>query len=203
MLEINESDFKPIRDFVFIEADAERGRKKKLEDGTEIFIDTDFNPHSTENATQDGIVRYIPTKLESGKRMELSPGDHVYTHHFLCDEENKIMVNGKLLYMLRYESIYCKVVPTGIQMLENWNLVEPIEEDESNYKTASGIYIKSSPDVVKQNGTMRCPSPKIEECGVNEGDRVIFTKVADYPIKIEGQTLYRMEDRDILAVVQN
>ena len=68
MLEINESDFRPIRDFVFIEADAERGRKKKLEDGKEIFIDTDFNPHSTENATQDGIVRYIPTKLESGKR---------------------------------------------------------------------------------------------------------------------------------------
>ena len=42
MLEINESDFRPIRDFVFIEADAERGRKKKLEDGKEIFIDTDF-----------------------------------------------------------------------------------------------------------------------------------------------------------------
>jgi co-chaperonin GroES (HSP10) len=85
-------------------------------------------------------------------------------------------------------------------MLTHWNFIEPIEEDESNYKTKSGIYIKPSPGVVKQRGIVKHPSKFLIEQGVKKGDKVIFDRVADYKIIVEGETYYRVQDRHIEAV---
>ena len=41
-------------------------------------------------------------------------------------------------------------------MLNGFNLVEAIEEDESNYKTASGIYIKPSIEEEKHIAIASC-----------------------------------------------
>ena len=81
---------KPIRDVVFIQADPEKNATRKLTEDVEIVIDTAFHPHATEYVTQEGTVINPPTKLSNKQPVELKAGDYVYTHHFLCDEDQSL-----------------------------------------------------------------------------------------------------------------
>jgi co-chaperonin GroES (HSP10) len=187
---------------VLIQADKESNREKKLTEGTNIIIEAEAgnDQYTTQNVTQDGIVRHVPSRCDSGIPVEIKEGDHVYAHHFLCDEDNKIKVNGVDCYIMDYEHIYCVVSDGEIRMLSKWNFVEPIEEAEENYKTESGIYLKPNAERIGQRAIACHLSKEIKEQGVKEGDRIIFHRVADYPILVEGKEYYRIEDRHIEAI---
>ena len=201
VIKIRSSNFLPIKDVVYVEADPDKNKKKDLGGGVEIVIDTAFYPHATDNVTQDGIVRYVPARLSSGGKVDLAPGDHVYTHHFLCDLDAKVIINDKPLQRILHELIYCKIVDGKIQMLTPYSLVEPIYEDESKYITKSGIYTKPGPGKEPRIGILKHTNDELREMGAKEGDKICFTEVADYEMWIEGILYYRMKNRDVLGLV--
>lgn len=199
MIEINEPNFRANR-MCYIQADKEKNKEQELGDtGIKLFIDAEAGnrQHHKETVTQDGIVMYPAAKCDSGLDIQIKKGDHVYTHHFLCDDENAVMINGVLCYEISYDAIYCVIEGANIRMLNKWSFAEPIEEDESNYKTESGIYTKSTVDNVLQKARMVYPSEEMKRCGVKKGDIVIYYRVGGYEMIVEGETYYRLEDRHI------
>lgn len=186
--------FKPVKDFVYISADPEKNRYKDLGNGKKLWIDGAFEPHSTEHCTQDGIVKYLPTKLSGKKKIELKVGDRVFCHHFLCDEDNLTTITGEPLYKLEYELIYCKL-NGKIEMLDGFNFVEPIIEGQISKIIISPFERKSA-----VRGILRHTNPAMIELGAKVGDTVYFTKASDYEMKVEGERYFRMGNEDIVAV---
>ena len=189
--------FKPIKDFVYLSADPEKNRYKNLGNGTKIWIDGAFNPHDTEHCTQDGIVKYLPVKLSKKKKIELKVGDRVFTHHFLCDEDNKTEITGEPLYKLEYDLIYCKY-NGKIEMLDGFNFVEPIVEGQ-----ISKIIFSPFERISATTGILRHTNPAMIELGAKVGDTVFFSRASDYEMKVEGERYFRMSNEDILAVKES
>lgn len=193
-MKVKSEKFQPVKDFVYIEADPEKKHYKDLGNGKKIWVDAAFNPHEKENCTQDGIVRYIPIKLSTKKEIKLKAGDRVFCHHFLCDEDNLVEVNGKKLYRLNYEMIYC-TLNGKIKMLDGWNFVEPLEK-----KKPSAIIIAPFQKKETLKGVLKHTNPSLIEKGAKEGDTIFFTRESDYEMIVEGETFYRMNNEDIIAV---
>ena len=197
---------KPLRDVVYIRAERDKNSSRKLGDsGVEIFIDTVFQPSSTENACHDGEVVYTPSKLSNGFPVELEPGDHVYGSHNITSEDHEDDRAGEDLYRVNYrDSLYCKILADGkIHMLSDWNLIEPIFEPEENLysKVVPDLQVKTKLDKLPNIGTMRHPSAGMQEMGLKDGDTIWFTNNSDYEMFVEGTLYYRMKDQDIAGTV--
>jgi co-chaperonin GroES (HSP10) len=192
----------PIKDKVFILADKDKNARKQLGDtGVEILIDTAFEPHATENVTQEGIVLQPPSRLSSGKKVEIERGDYVYTHHFLCDDDQQIEHEGQKFFQLIYEYVHCKVKDGEITMVGDWNLIEPWEEPEE--VTPAGIILPNFDKPETPNmGIARHITDYMKDLGVEEGDKVYFTKNSDYEMIVEGVTYWRMRDQDIIGIAE-
>ena len=84
-----------------------------------------------------------------------------------------------------------------------------VEREESQEKTAGGIYI---PDAAKDKPTrgtiISVGTGKVldestrGEMQVKKGDRVLFTSYAGTEVKIDGEELMIMSEDDVLAVVE-
>lgn len=198
MLKIESESFKPTKDYVFIAADKDKASHYKS-GALDIIIDTRFNPHARLNATQDGTLKYLPLKLTSKGKIEANIGDRVFAHHFLCNDENRVDVNGEILYHILYESVYFKITDGVITMLNDYNLVEAVVEKEK-----SSIII--TPDMAKKKsnntGVIKHVNKELSELGVKSGDTIIFTKNSDYDIDVDGTMFYCMKNRDIVAIVE-
>ena len=189
---------KPIKDVVFIEADPEKNAIKTLAPGVDILIDTAFEPHATETVTQDGTVLQPPSRLRGGGNVDLKAGDKVYTHHFLCDEDQALELEGKKFYQLAYQMCYCRIREGKMKMLGDWNFIEPIEDKKKT--TESGIIYNFTPDKEPQVGVAKHINEDMRELGVKEGDLVYFTINSDYEILVEGEKFWRMRNVDIIGI---
>jgi len=199
MLSIDSPNFKPTKDYVFVHADKDKTETITLKSGLKLYQDRRFRPMHRGNAVQDGVVRKVPMKLTSKQPIEIAVGDHIYFHHFTVAPENEVEINGELLYHCSYsDSIYCKVVDGKIVMLNDYNFIEAVAEEEK-----STIII--TPDSAKKNsssrGIIRHVNKELQELSVKEGDTIVFTKNSDYDIDVEGTMYYCMKSRDIVAVI--
>lgn len=184
----------PRNDIVYIEADKD---KYSVSDGG-ILKDISYNPLAKGNVVQDGVVLSVCEKAKNSYyytplEINIEPGDHVYTHHFLTDKAFERNFNRKTYYEIKYEDVYCKVVDNEIQMLNDWNFVTPIEQNLS--RTDSGIYLELEAKNEVCVGLMQHPN---KDMGVYPGDRVLFKRGREYEIDVEGNTYYRINNRDIL-----
>ena len=200
-----EGDIVPLQGFIFIET--QRDKHTNLEYGSlKLIKDISHDQYGTENATQDGIVRY------AYEGCPVIPGDKIYGHHFMCDLENAYDINGVRMYKIHVRSLYCVVRDGEIAMVGHWNFITPIEIEE---KTAGGIFIPQFVNVSnnpsasdykvkskfdEEKGHITHLSTGIMAKGVNKGDLVWWTKNSDYQMKVEGKIYYRMTDEDIVAV---
>lgn len=191
---------KPIRDVVFIEADPKKNAIKHLAPGVDIIIDTAFEPHATENVTQDGVVLQPPSKLRGGERVDLKAGDKVYTHHFLCDEDQSLELEGKKFYQLAYQMCYCRIREGKMKMLGDWNFIEPPKKEKEKTTNSGIIYNLAPASKEPQVGIARHINEKMREWGVSEGDSVYFTINSDYEILVEGKKYWRMRNVDIIGI---
>ncbi len=93
-----------------------------------------------------------------------------------------------------------KVKPLGDRIL--------IKKVDAEEKTASGIVLPGSAQEKPQMAEVLAVGPGAYEDGklvpmdVKVGDKVIFSKYGGTEIKIDGETLSIMSQRDILAVVE-
>lgn len=190
----------PMEDFVYIETD--KSRKSVIKDGEfEYFNDTTYNPHHKDNVVQDGIVHSVCTRAKDSYffkelDIEIAPGDHIYTHHFLTDSDNEREFNGKTYYEIRYENLYCKVIGEEIIMLNEWNFITPIPESIS--QSESGIILEFAQKNKLRIGKVNHLSKSLYKKGVNIGDTICFKQGREYEIIVEGNTYYRINSNDII-----
>lgn len=92
-----------------------------------------------------------------------------------------------------------------IQPIGDKILVRPLPEEEV---TKSGIYL---PDTAKEKpqegevlavGEGKWIEGKLVPLSVRVGDRVIFTKYGGDEIKVDGEELKIIEEKDVLAIVK-
>lgn len=92
-----------------------------------------------------------------------------------------------------------------IQPIGDKILVRPLPEEEV---TKSGIYL---PDTAKEKpqegevlavGEGKWIEGKLVPLSVKAGDRVIFTKYGGDEIKVDGEELKIIEEKDVLAIVK-
>ena len=134
--------------------------------------------------------------------IDIKPGDRVYCHHFLCDEENAVTINNKVVYQQEYFNIYCKIVDGEVAtMFRDWVFIEPIEEPEENYKTKSGIFLKPKAETQHKYGIARHINEELRSWGVKEGDKLLFDDAAEYEINVEGKRYFRVQNKYIYGLV--
>ena len=198
---------KPLRDFVFIRANPTKNAVKQIAPGVEIIVDQTYEPHSMTHVTQDGIIEYLPKgfSLDYQKDidfqvMELEVGDHVYCHHFLCDEHvrtTKVDKNGNGLYYLLYGEVYCAIRDGKINMIGEWNLVDPVKIEAP--KSAAGIITQVQQKMEPLKGIARHINERLRDLGINKGDEIFFDADSDYEMMVEGKMYYRMQNTYILG----
>ena len=184
---------KPLRDLIWIEVEKRYNDTVEI-NGQEIFLNPTYNPEL--HARQHGTVYAVSDKIK-----DIKIGDKVYTHHFLCNDTQRInFIKDKKIFEINKPMMYCVVRDSKVIMLSNYVFVEQVIEDEEDCKTESGIWFKSSPEDVTLHGILRHANKDLIEQGANIGDKVIFSDNSEYKMNIEGKELMRMRNEDVLAI---
>jgi co-chaperonin GroES (HSP10) len=189
-----------IRDTFFIKADKDLHKTLSIKghDGKPLILDTDFGKY--EHATQIGQVYGIPLEITSQYKNDnpVKQLDIVVVHHFVVQDPNRVADD---IYRCDYFHIWAKIQNDKLEPLEDFIFVEPIQEPESAMYSAGGSFkVKNTRDFIKCQGIVFSPSKSVEAYGILPGDKVFFTKDADYEITILGKKLYRMRLRNIIGV---
>ncbi len=164
-----------------------------------LIVDTDYNKYK--HAVQVGRIEALPLRVTSQYKYdtELSIGDTILFHHFICQPDHKVNV-GELTYRCEYFHMFARMNGKTIEALEDIIFVEPIKDSAENNTSFCGLILKNTFDVVKQQGIVYAPSKQAMRLGIFPGDKIFFTQSADYSINVGGKNLYRMRIRNIVAI---
>lgn len=193
---------KPLKDLFLVSAN--ESQNEKTESG--IFIDTTWDKYR--HAVQDGIVESVPLTITPKFRgdVDIKVGDKVYFHHFVVQQDNYILHNGKKLFKADYYNMYCKIENGEPVMLEDWILAEPVFEKEEDIQKKIGslvLYTKATPDKKKKIATVSYVSKTGEDQGLKNGDTIVYKDSADYDMKIEGKEYYRIKLANVAAIIRD
>lgn len=183
--------------------------KKRMVGGIELITPTHFRPFEIHNVVQDAIVVAL---CDNAKELEV--GDKVYGTHTMTTDERKVEIEGEALYRVDVTTdVYCKIKDGKIIPINNYCFASPMveaaeglemERDEKIgqlfAKTKTGIIVDTDVKSSTKRALMKYPSEELMEMGIKEGDIVLYRKDCDYEMIIEGQTLFRIRTKDILAV---
>jgi co-chaperonin GroES (HSP10) len=132
-------------------------------------------------------------------------GDRVI-FHFNCLEmarESNYVIEDETGYeylAIMAELIYCTVRQGEIMPVGNNVLVKPIDETEADLRTRTGIITKAQKGKKAQEGIVAVVGHNMgRQVLIEKGDNVLFSKDDDIPLRVEGQTYWRMKHEDILA----
>ncbi len=190
----------PVSNIVYVQADKTKKSKITI-GGIEMYVDTTYNPLATENVTQDGKVFSVCLEakdsiFEHPLPIEIAPGDHVYTHHFLTHADSEREFEGKKYYETMYENMYCKIVNGKIVMLNDWNFVSAIDADQ---EVVGEVIVDVKKRKQHRTGIIKHLSKSLAARGSKEGDKIIFKKGREYRIIVEGTEYYRISTNDIIC----
>ena len=183
---------------------------------TKLILNTTFNP--LQLARQHGEVYIAPDWLPKGLDFDVKKGDKVYFHHLITsntasagtknitndDYKSEHLIDWieeENVYKIHWQYLYARVRNGNLKMLHHWNFVEQKIESEEDIKSESGIFLKSEQEDIELHGHMAHLSDWMKEQGIKKGDEVIFSENSEYKMDIEGKTLMRMRNQDILAKV--
>lgn len=143
----------------------------------------------------------------------LNPGDKVIIHHNICrkrlttkgDEINSdYFIEDDLYYVPlsevflhkkedKWEALapYAFVKPIKAESIKSENLIIPEHFYKDEYEGNKHLY-----------GVLKYSNNQLEYFGAKEGDTIVFDKHSEYKFEIDGELLYKMSTKDILAVVE-
>lgn len=164
-----------------------------------LLVDTDYNKYK--HATQIGKVVATPIRITAQYINDtlINIGDVVVFHHFVCQSENKVKFMDGNIYRADYFNLYGKVEDNKLIPIEDIFFVTPILEPEENMYEGV-LQIKPHREYIKQQGIVYSVSKSMSDLGLMVGDKVFFTKDADYPMTINNALLYRMRKRNIVII---
>lgn len=169
--------------------------KKELDNGKTIYLASYWNELMSTN--QDAIVKHPSTLSGTNHPVEVEEGDKVYVHHFIVQPDRHYDIKGRKYAELEYEHIYCKIVDDEIKMIGDYVFLERLFEDESTCTSPSGLWLKDSPDEVYSVGILRHAN---KDTGIETGTKVVYSRLSDYEMVVEGEKLLRMKNEDLLAI---
>lgn len=176
--------------------------------------------NDADNANKEGVVVATP------KWSNIKAGDTVYFHHSIVEwrtggnvSESYCIDKEEGLYRIPYapvdygDPLYNKVYAHKdsdgvIQSVNGWVLLKQVREDFK--QTSSGLFlVESIEDTVYASGEVK-PKKNFGEVvytnehlestlGLCQGDVVIHKPDGEYPIVIDGETLWRVWDSFILS----
>jgi len=188
--------WKTSNDRVIVELKGLYDNEIKVGDFT-MKVDTIFR--KLHNAVQEATVVACPDNKE------IEVGDTVFVHHFVVENERIVPVKDKHYRWLEYNQIYARMRDGILKALGYFVLVEPVKFDEAKFKnkTDSGLVLsrKTGTEYVDRVGFVAHVGDEAFEAGVSVGDKIFFNKNCEYEININGKMYYRMEKRDVIAVI--
>ena len=165
------------------------------------------------NSTVESVrhINRIATVLEAPDFTILKKGDKVICHHNIFRIRNgikgqKVRSNYNLednVYFVPFTEVFM------FKREENWEAIRPyvfIKPAYYNDKKVDNITLvgnsnNSHKGNKKLRGFVKYPNDDITKSGVKVGDEVVFSSHSQYEFNVEGETLYKMSTRDILAII--
>lgn len=204
-------NLRPIKNYVLVEMSKEFEDTHKINEDLELVIDVSWAnyQHVRQNAT-------VVCLSENVKNVCI--GDEVWIHHFVPTDEDMtgkpVSLHDKYLFKKTGKKMYWvdatpreKKGPEQLlayrgkdgvlKTYGNFVLVEPIKQEIP--QTASGIFLMSTPPKeVREEGIVVCSNDTLRAYGVNEGDRVKFSKNSEYELKVDDKVYWKMHTTDII-----
>jgi hypothetical protein len=162
--------------------------------GKKITVNSSLEDHRHVN--RFATVLSTPVHYEG----DISPGDTIIVHHNVFRTYFDVKGRSKKspnyfkdnLYFIDPFQFYVFHNGTEWRSVEDWCFVKPVDKEnaylyEDGYEEHTGILVYGN--------------NRLEEIGVLPGQRVKFLKDSEYEFTIEGELLYRMNTKDIVAKV--
>ena len=191
----------PLRDFVFVETDADEFKSTNI-GGVNFRFDDEYSSFKDGLTKQSGKVISVPRVALDPFTLEpievkIKKGDTVYCLQKLTHEDNCRIINGKKVYQIIYEDCYCVERNGKIIMLNEWNLLEPIDNEVENIGSFEFIEKKK---VDNRFAKVSFICDKLSSFGVKVGDVVAMKDNRDYPLIINEKKYYRVSTRSIVGI---
>lgn len=184
---------RPTKDIYWIKVEKETEDTIKL-NGVEIFRDTSYDPMKL--ARQHGVVYKTPIVDSTG--FDIKEGDRVWFHHFVATENNIVeYADEDGVYQATASQVFLVKRGEDYIPLGHWNFVE--QEVKEIETTESGLMLSHLEGDMELHGTVVIGN---KELGTKEGSRVLFSKNSEYDMDIDGRSLLRMRNFDILATYE-
>lgn len=189
---------KAIRDRVFLALEKETEDTVTFENGLEIFIDTAFD--RARHARQYGYVVSVSDTVHLYKEYEdgvdLRVGDKVWFHHFAIEKSNVFNVGDKTHYTLPYSMLFLLERDGQYIPLNEFVFVRPCEA----VKEVSGLVNPLVGDLSKRKAEVVYVNERSkQELGIDVGSVVHLSGRGNYDMKINGEVLYRLRHRQLIA----
>ena len=171
--------------------------------GQEIYLDSKWNEF--EHRICYGEIASAPIRHNTGAK----EGDTLFFHHHVTTTDHFKVDEG--LYLSTYQEYrphsiaYRRKEDGEIVMLGDWLFVEPAEVEKVDKVTDSGIVTELGINVKDRDvATVVAPTEYLKVQGVKAGDRVGFSKDADYKMKLDdGSIVFRMTEDHLLYVEES
>lgn len=202
---------KPIRNIIYVRANAQERNIHRLATGKELFIAdpiatsdkyADFNEY--ERVVQYGIIVHLPTKIEPHYvfDQELKEGDKIWFHHFVVAEDNQDTINDEKLYRCHYRDVYAIERDGELIPVQDYVFLSYVMEEKHMYMSESGLFIKPEPTTQRNIGLIEYSCKTAERYGLKKGDKVYWLDNSDYKMTINGKEYIRMKLNRIVALVE-
>jgi hypothetical protein len=142
-----------------------------------------------------GVIKYLPNNYKG----DIEIGDMLIVHHnvfrtyydYLGNKKESFNHIKDNMFFVGREFIYMVIKKDGTKVaFENNVFVKPIYESYSIFEDETEV---------EHIGTLYLSNEELEKEGFYKGDGVMFAKDSEYEFMIEGERLYRMTTKKILA----
>jgi len=165
------------------------------------------------NSTIESVahINRIAKVIEAPIFTILKKGDEVVVHHNMFRLRNgikgkKIQSNYHLegnKYFIPLTEVFMYRRGGEWKSIRPFVFIKPIELEEESVGrfTITKTSTNSHKGMKKLRGIVKYNNDDLESQGVKIGDEIIFSYYSEYEFNIEGETLYKMSTKDILAVL--
>lgn len=166
------------------------------------------------NSTIESVahINRIAKVVDAPEFTILEKGDEVVIHHNMLRLRNGIRgkkvksnyhLEGNLYFVPLTEVFMYKRGDSEWSSLQPFVFVKPIPKEE---ELTQGLLIgvdnsNSHKGMQKLRGLVKYGNESLSSKGVNNGDKVIFSPWSEYEFNIDGEILYKMSTKDIVAVL--
>lgn len=162
--------------------------------GQKIIINSTVEDHKHVNRFAEVIE--VPIHYDG----PIVSGDTIIVHHnvfrIYYDMKGRARKSPNFIqegvYMIEPFQFYMYHDGSNWYSVEDWCFVRPIDK-ENTYLYETGLE--------ENTGVLVYGNPKLEDMGVKKGHKVKFTKNSEYEFHVDGEVLYRMSTKDIVATL--